>query len=142
MLSKLVKDFLEFRELIGGQSGWKGYVGKLPDTRFTPDCALAVIDEQAQPEGDNSNYISDGVLALVGHVKIIIRGVDIKPTLEHFEKICRELDTVANEEIVDSDGVLMTLQSCSRTSGIQYNGLDPSQRRHLASITYSCPVNS
>ena len=142
MLSKLIKEYLELKGLIGGSSGWAGYaVTKLPDSHFTPDNAIAVIEENATQEGSDSRYYVDGIPKLIGNVKLAIRGVDLKDMLEHFERVCREMDLIANVEVVDGNGELVNIQSCNRTSGIQYVGLDGTNRRHLATIQYSIQVS-
>ncbi len=141
MLSKLIKEYLELKGLVGSATGWAGYaVTKMPDSLFTPDDAIAVIEEPATQEGSDSRYISDGVPQLIGNVKLVIRGVDLKRTLEHFECVCREMDLVANEPIVDGKGELVHIQYCNRTSGIQYLGLDGTNRRHLVTIQYAVKV--
>ncbi len=141
MLSKLIKEYLELKRLLGGATGWAGYaMTKLPDSHFTPDDAIAVIEEPATQEGSNSRYVSDGIPQWIGNVKLVIRGVDLKEMLKHFEQVCRAMDLITNEPIVDSDGELVHIQSCNRTSGIQYVGLDGTNRRHLATIKYAIKV--
>lgn len=141
MLSKLIKEFLELKGVVGGATGWAGYaVTKLPDSHFTPDDAIAVIEETATPEGSDSRYVSDGIVQLIGNVKLVIRGVDLKNMLEHFERVCREMDLIANASLVDEEGDLVCIQSCNRTSGIQYVGLDGTNRRHVATIQYAIKV--
>ncbi len=142
MLSKLIKEYLEQNGLLGGSTRWAGYaVTKLPDSHFTPDDAIAVIEYPATQEGIDSRYVSDGIPQLLGNVKLVIRGVDLKEMFEHFEQVCRAMDLIANEPIVDSDGELVHIQSCYRTGGIQYVGLDGTNRRHLATIQYAIKVS-
>jgi hypothetical protein len=140
MLSKLIKDYLELKGLIGGSSGWTGYAVKLPDSHFTPDDAIAIIEETATQEGNDSRYISDGIPEFIGNVKLVIRAVDLEAMLEHFERVCREMDLIANVPIVDEKGELVHIQSCNRTSGIQYTGLDGTNRRHLATVQYAIKI--
>jgi len=139
-LAHLIKEHLKINGIVENASGWKCYIGKLPDSTFAPDNAVALIEQPAQPVDNDSRYESDGIPLLIGSLKIIIRGIDYKITMRHFEELCRSLDLITNSQIVDEHGKLTTIQTCIRQGGIQYQGYCSANRRHIATVTYAINI--
>ncbi len=137
--SKLVKEILQLNGISqpDPEKPWRCVTLTMPDGVGTVDDMICISDRDDIEVG---RYLSDSSYRLNPHIQVIVRAVGFGRSYDKMREITDFLDTV-RDYTVRFNKVNYEIVNFTRTTNVQYNGVDNTGHRYVHTIEYDMLLN-